>query len=274
MKEKINELLMQVAKEYDVQILFAVESGSRAWGMASKDSDYDVRFVFYRKPQEYTLINPKSDVITVAFNEKFERISPEGSLIDMQGFDILKFSKMLSSSNPTVIEWLNSNILYFGERPKEFVRFSNNLFNPISLYYHYKSMGKQNYLKYIKPQNYPSTPKKYLYTCRGIINSIWVKERGSLPMIDFETTLSALSYDKNVSSEIKEILVKIIQNKRNQNENHIIENLQVLDDFIEKQLKIDEAPNKRHFHTPEYFNDVITPIIHNVVKKDKGDSEE
>lgn len=262
MKKQILKLLNEVAEEYDVKILFCVESGSRAWGMESKDSDYDVRFVFYRKPEEYTKINPRSDVITASFNDKFERSSPEGCLIDMQGFDLLKFSKMLSSSNPTVIEWLSSDILYCGEKPKEYVRFSQELFNFMSLYYHYKSMGKQNYLKYIKPQNHLATPKKYLYTCRGIMCSLYVKEFLELPPIKFPETLSKLYGNGLISDEILNVLLDIIDNKKSQSEKHKIENLEMLDEFIEEQLKIDEAPGKRHFCLPEYFNDVLIPIIH------------
>lgn len=262
MEKQITKLLKEVAKEYNVEILFCVESGSRAWGMESKDSDYDVRFVFYRKPEEYTLINPKSDVITASFNEKLERCSTEGCMIDMQGFDLLKFSRMLSSSNPTVIEWLSSDILYFGEKPKEYVRFSKELFNFVSLYYHYKSMGKQNYLKYIKPQNHLATPKKYLYTCRGIMCSLYVKEYLELPPIKFTETLNKLYGDSHISDEILNLLLNIIENKKSQREKHKIENIGMLDDFIEKQLKIDEAPEKRHYHLPKYFNEVITPIIH------------
>jgi len=266
-KETITRLLYDVAKEYNVKILFGVESGSRAWGMESNDSDYDVRFVFYRDPKDYTVINPKSDVINAAFNEKLERSSPEGCTVDMQGFDLIKFSKMLSSSNPTVIEWLNSEIVYCGERPKEYIEFSQKHFNFISLYYHYKSMGRQNYLKYIKPQNNLRTPKKYLYTCRGIINSIWVKEKLKLPLIVFPKTLEILEDEGEIPREIFEILAKIIENKRLQEERYKIENIEILDKFIEDQLKIDEAPVKRHYTMPNYFNDVIVPIIH----KDKNE---
>ena len=262
MKEKILELLQDVAEEYNVKILFAVERGSRAWGMESKDSDYDVRFVFYRKPEDYTVVNPKPDVITAAFNDKFERSSPEGSLIDMQGFDIMKFSKMLSSSNPTVIEWLNSNILYSGERPLEYMKFSKELFNYKSLYYHYKSMGRQNYLKYIKPQNGLATPKKYLYTCRGIVNALYVKEYLELPPIIFTDTLKELWADKKIEKHIVRVLNAIIENKKLQKEKHFIGALTELDAFVEKELKLDEAPDKRHFCLPEYFNDVVIPIIH------------
>ncbi|KKM63940.1 hypothetical protein LCGC14_1506410 [marine sediment metagenome] len=264
MRKEIIKLVNELAIEYDVKILFCVESGSRAWGMESKDSDYDVRFVYYRKPEEYTKINPKPEVISASFNDKLERCQPEGCLIDMQGFDLLKFSKMLSSSNPTVIEWLNSDIVYLGNKPEEYVRFSKELFNFMSIYYHYKSMGKQNYLKYIKPQNHLATPKKYLYACRGIICALYVKEFLELPPIKFPETLSKLYGSDCISDEILNLLLNIIDNKKSQKEKHKIENIEILDEFIEKQLKIDEAPNKRHYHLPNYFNDVIIPIIHGV----------
>ncbi len=267
MKENIVKLIKEVAKEYDIKILFCVESGSRAWGMESEDSDYDVRFVYYRKPEEYTTINPKPSVISASFNKKLERCSPEGCFIDIQGFDLLKFSKMLSSSNPTVIEWLNSDIVYYGEKPKEYVRFSKELFNFMGLYHHYKSMGKQNYLKYIKPQSYKSTPKKYLYTCRGIMCALYVREYLEIPPIKFPETLSKLYGGGNISDEILNILLNIIENKKSQSEKHEINNVNILDDFIEEQLKIDNSPDKRHYHLPNYFNDIIIPIIHGTQRK-------
>ena len=266
MKNKIIKLINKIADEYNIKILFCVESGSRAWGMESKDSDYDVRFVFYREPEEYVLINPKSQVISASFDKDFKRCRPEGCFIDMQGFDLLKFSKMLSSSNPTVIEWLNSDIVYCGNKPKEYVKFSKELFNFMSLYYHYKSMGKQNYLKYIKPQSYNSTPKKYLYACRGIMCSLYVKEFLELPPINFPETLSKLYGANCISDEVLNILLNIIENKKSQKEKHKIENLEILDKFIEEQLKIDNSPDKRHFHLPEYFNKVIIEYIFNQVK--------
>ena len=198
--------------------------------------------------------------LDIYFNKNFEKCPIEGCFIDIQGFDLIKFSKMLASSNPTVIEWLNSKILYSGERPSEFVRFSRDLFNFKSLYYHYKSMGKQNYLKYIKPQT--ATPKKYLYTCRGILNAIYVKEFLELPPINFLETLSKLYKGDFIKEEILTILIKIIDNKKSQKEFHKIDNINILDDFIETQLKIDEVPDKRGYCLPDYFNDVINPLIH------------
>lgn len=112
MKEKIIKICKGLEKEHKIKILFAVENGSRAWRMSSKDSDYDVRFVFVRPIQEYLQINKPTEVIQIAFDKNGDIVPVEGSLIDVSGFDVFKFVKMLSDSNPTTIEWLITDIIY------------------------------------------------------------------------------------------------------------------------------------------------------------------
>ena len=142
------KILEQLEKENKIKILFAVESGSRAWRLSSKDSDYDIRFVFYRKPEEYIKLSSPSEVITSSFDVNLNKMSPPNCVYDAQGFDILKYARMLWSSNPTTIEWLQSDMEYMGEKPEKFVEFANKYFKQISLFHHYKSMCKQNYIKY------------------------------------------------------------------------------------------------------------------------------
>lgn len=147
MKEKIREICKKLEKEKNIKILFAVENGSRAWRMHSKDSDYDVRIVFIRPIEEYIQINKPTDVMEAAFDKEGKKCEQEGAFIDIVGFDIFKFISMLSSSNPTTIEWLTTDIVYFGEQNKVFKEFATKMFNKISLYHHYKSMCRMNYLK-------------------------------------------------------------------------------------------------------------------------------
>ena len=70
MKDKIQNILQQIEKDNNIKIIFAIENGSRSWGMASKDSDFDVRFVFKRALNEYITLNPAKNVINFAFDEK------------------------------------------------------------------------------------------------------------------------------------------------------------------------------------------------------------
>ena len=113
MKDKIKSICKNLETEKKIKILFAVENGSRAWRMSSNDSDYDVRFVFRRPLEKYIQINKPDDVINISYDKKGKICLPENSLIDLSGFDVFKYVKMLSSSNPTTIEWLVSDIVYY-----------------------------------------------------------------------------------------------------------------------------------------------------------------
>ena len=261
MKKKIIKLLKDIEKEKNVRILFAVESGSRAWGMASENSDYDVRFVFVRPVNKYISVNMPGEVISASFNKEGERVSAEGCFIDVQGFDVHKFTRMLWSSNPTVIEWLMSDILYLGEQNKVFKDFAKKQFKPISLYYHYKSMCRQNYLKYLKSNNLV-TYKKYLYSMRGLINAKWIVNYVTLPPIKFPETLSKLKGMKFIDDSILEKLESIIELKKSSKEKDIVKKYNKLDNYIESFLKDDsEAPTLKKLSTVTILDNELKNII-------------
>ncbi len=270
MENKIKKLLQDIEKEKNIKILFAVESGSRAWGMASKNSDYDVRFVYVRPAQEYVSVSELSKVIQRSFNEKGERISAEGCFIDMQGFDIIKFVRMLWTSNPTCIEWLRSNILYMGKQNKVFKEFAEKQFKPISLYYHYKSMCRQNYLKYLKSGNLV-TYKKYLYAMRGLVNAKWITYYKTLPPIIFPEVLEKMRILDNdiIEKHIIDELENIIRLKQQSKEKDIVKNYNRIDDYIESFLKDDsEAPTEKQLSTINVLDEELKRIVFG--QKQKG----
>ncbi len=184
MKEKIRDICKNIETENNIKILFAVENGSRAWRMDSKNSDFDVRFVFVRPLQEYIQINKPIEVIGLTFNKEGKPCPPKGAFIDISGFDLFKYVKMLSVSNPTTIEWLMSDIVYYGKQNEIFKKFAIEHFNPKSLYLHYKSLCRNNYQKYLKTEN-KVTYKKYLYAYRGLVNANWVAHKQTVPPIIF-----------------------------------------------------------------------------------------
>ena len=102
MRETISEELLAVEREKDVRVLLAVESGSRAWDMASEDSDYDVRFVYMRREEDYLRLEDVRDTIEWRLDETY----------DVVGWDLCKFLRLMRGSNPTVFEWLESPIVY------------------------------------------------------------------------------------------------------------------------------------------------------------------
>ena len=149
MKKNIRKLLKRLEKENKIKILFAIENGSRAWGMASKDSDYDVRFVYYRKIKDYLKLDKEDDVINIAYDKDLNPCEVQGSLIDMSVFDIYKYLKLLLASNPTALEWLNSPIKYLGSNNLSIRKYMRKNFSQERLYKHYFSVFQNNYKEFV-----------------------------------------------------------------------------------------------------------------------------
>lgn len=141
MKELIVSKLKQIEKDYNVKILLAVESGSRAWGFASPDSDYDVRFIYVRPEKDYLRLEKVRDVIELPINDE----------LDINGWNLQKALRLLYSSNPTLFEWFSSPIIYietdFAEQIREI---TGEYFSTKKGLYHYISMAESNYREYLK----------------------------------------------------------------------------------------------------------------------------
>ena len=101
MRKKIQTQLRRIEEEESIKILLAVESGSRAWGFASPDSDYDVRFIYIRRMEDYLKLEKVRDVIEL----------PMDDVLDMNGWDLQKTLRLLYKSNPTLFEWFSSPIV-------------------------------------------------------------------------------------------------------------------------------------------------------------------
>lgn len=232
MKKEIVSKLKLIEHMENVKILFAVEAGSRVWRLDSSDSDYDVRFVFARSKEDYLSVFQPKDVIEYAYDKEFQHCDIKGSFIDIVGFDILKFARLLSKSNPSMIEWLMSDMVYLGKQPKDVLKHMKDSFDSTALWYHYQSMCKQNYLKYIKSGDLV-TYKKYLYSMRGLVNSLWVKGLHSLPPIDFNDGIAGIELPSYISKSLKEM----IELKKEGREKEIIQNKVKIDSFIESYLR-------------------------------------
>lgn len=245
MKEEIINKLKEIEKTKNIKILFAVESGSRAWGMESADSDYDVRFVYHHPIEEYLKIDKAVDCLDYT----------EGDM-DFVGFDIFKFVKLLWSSNPNMIGWLICDELYMGSINPVFKDFALNHFKQISLYHHYRSMCKQNYLKYLKTGDC-TTHKKYLYAMRGLINAVYTKQFNKIHPANFEETLALVDINK----EVKEKLTEIIKIKKSGVEKDDVGKLPLFDNFIEEFLSSPVPQLEKQYNTNKKLNDELLRIV-------------
>ena len=153
MKELILEKLKEIEERENVKIIHCIESGSRAWGFASPDSDYDVRFIYVRPLEYYLRLDSTRDVIEWQLDDT----------LDINGWDIKKALTLLHKSNPTLFEWSTSPIVYkTTEEWSKIKGIINDYFVSKSGLYHYLSTAKGNYREYIKGDNVRL--KKYL-TC-------------------------------------------------------------------------------------------------------------
>ena len=93
-RTRVEAELSRLETEHQVTVLFACESGSRAWGFASPDSDYDVRFLYVHRLPWYLQVEPGRDVIERPLDDE----------LDVCGRELRKALYLLRRSNPTLLE--------------------------------------------------------------------------------------------------------------------------------------------------------------------------
>jgi len=217
----VRDRLLKIEKEHSVRILYAVESGSRAWGFESTDSDYDVRFIYAHPKDWYLNILPKRDVIEYPIVDEF----------DYSGWDLRKTLFLLNKSNPVLFEWLKSPIVY--HRDDCFYSVMEELlipyFSPVSSIYHYLHMANRNYREYLQTDNVKI--KKYFYVLRSLMACVWIETNQESPPMEFEKLMTLLD-DKALLEKIGALLAK----KKSGIELGIEPKIPVINDFIEKTL--------------------------------------
>lgn len=229
-KEIINKL-RQLEKKHNIKILFAVESGSRAWGHHNINSDYDIRFVYKSKDiNEYLTINAENDVIE----------SNDG-LYDLVGWDIKKALKLHYKSNPNLREWTLSPIIYIEDEEDIF----NNLpeFNITTLKHHYYGLTLRHYKKYLKTKTIHDFKylKKMLYAVRCILTWKLLDENILPPM-----NLDKLLTQNSINPEFKNIILKLKQAYCELNMDKISDDdINLLYNWIEDSLKDMENDNNK-----------------------------
>lgn len=197
-EQLISTMLDRVAAEEQVRILYACESGSRAWGFPSQDSDYDVRFLYVHPRDWYLSIEPGRDVI--------ER--PLIDNIDLSGWDLRKALGLLRKSNPPLIEWLSSPIVYRDDEHTAVALRAvlSGVYSPKASMYHYRHMAEGNNRTYL--QGDQIWTKKYLYVLRPLLAVRWI-ERGYGPVpMAFDHLLERTIDDPYLREEIDALVVR------------------------------------------------------------------
>lgn len=265
MRALILEKLKEIEETEDIRILHAVESGSRAWGFPSPDSDYDVRFIYVHKPEFYLKLEKTRDVIELPIND----------MLDINGWDLDKMLRLLHGSNPTLFEWMSSPIVY---RQTAFLDqlspIMDQFFSCKSGLYHYLSMAEGNYRDYLKGEMVRA--KKYFYVLRPILACKWILERKTKPPMLFNELMAS-----QLDPELRPAVERLLDLKMNAPEIKEIPRVDEINQYLDRaieevKIEIAQLPVE---HKPDWqpLNDLFLETIHltyNVSKENRVNCEQ
>ncbi|KZK84123.1 putative nucleotidyltransferase [Pseudovibrio sp. Ad13] len=199
MRTRILEQLYKIEADNDVTILFAIESGSRAWGFPSPDSDYDVRFVYTHKLDWYLSLEAGRDVIELPIDDE----------LDISGWEIRKALNLMLKSNPVLLEWLHSPIRYIWRDDicQKLMTLAAEASNTTPAMHHYLNMGMRD-LAVIQASQSRLNLKKFFYTLRPALALQWMKQvPGVVPPMNLQQLVNGLSLPDAAIKEIEELIV-------------------------------------------------------------------
>jgi predicted nucleotidyltransferase len=226
--QRVRHALAQLEAERNVRVLYACESGSRAWGFASRDSDYDVRFLYVHQRDWYLSVEDRRDVIE----------QPIADDLDVSGWELRKALRLLRKSNPPLLEWLKSPVVYRRDPVfvAEFGALAAEFYSPRRCFAHYLHMAFGNWRDYLRGREEVSL-KKYLYVFRPLLACRWIERQlGQVPMLFAELVEGVLEED-----EVRIALGELVARKQAGGELAVAPPVAALSRFLEAELPRLEA---------------------------------
>jgi predicted nucleotidyltransferase len=222
-KLAIQEKLREIERQEDVCIFCACESGSRAWGFPSADSDYDVRFIYIHPRDWYLSIEDRRDVI--------ERPLVEN--VDLSGWEIRKALRLFRKSNPPLLEWLRSPIVYqqkFSVADK-LRNLMPTFYSPRNCFHHYLHMAEGNFRECLRGETVRI--KKYFYVLRPLLGCRWIEsDLGPVPM-EFDALVEKVA----PSNILKQEVFSLLGREQSGQELDFEPRIPAINDFIESELE-------------------------------------
>lgn len=225
-RKEILQRLHDVEEECNIRILYAVDAGDRAWGIASNTDDYEIYFIYAHPKEWYLSINPdeQSDIVDY---ELFDDIQ-------IHGCDIRRALKLLRISDPVIVEWLNSPLVfiddgYFARQAREIL---NKVYSSEKLLFHYRSTAWKNAHRLFK--NDALSAKKYLLILRPLLLSLWIRTFNSLDSDSIQ--LSDLCVRLEFNEVVKNEIFTLLKEVHAYNGGEIISAIKVINDFVLDEL--------------------------------------
>lgn len=221
MRNIIIKKLRKIEQTENVRILLAVESGSRAWGFASPDSDYDVRFVYVRQREDYLRLDEIRDVIDLTIN----------GILDSNGWDLRKTLRLLHKSNPTLFEWFSSPIVYIKtDFSRRFQIMMRRCFSRKRSLWHYVSMAEGTFREFLNDETVKA--KKYFYVLRPVLACRWILDKGTPPPMLFAELV-----DAELRADLRPAVERLLTLKINSPEIREIPRIEEINLYLELGIK-------------------------------------
>ncbi len=197
----IDARLKQVEADHGSTVLLAVESGSRAWGFPSPDSDYDCRFIYARRRDDYLALTPPRDVIEF----------PTDAVLDVNGWDLAKALRLLLKGNAVVIEWLTSPFTYAGTPAfrEEAMELAQRAARPAAVAHHYLHLGERQRRTFFA-DTHAIPLKKMVYALRPAVALRWLRHHPgeAVAPMHFPTLVANSDLPAEVTAVIAELLAR------------------------------------------------------------------
>ena len=224
-QQVISDKLNEIEEKEGVRVLHAIESGSRAWGFASPDSDYDVRFVYVRKKEDYLRLDEPKDTIDWQLDE----------VLDINGWDLKKALKQFAKGNATLFEWSGSPIVYrTTEEWKKISKVSEQYFSEKAAIYHYFGTANNTYHEYL--QGEMVRYKKYFYAFRPLLAAEYIEKYHVAPPVLFEELLKL-----ELFPELRHAINELLEIKKRTTEKEENPQMPVIKGFIEMEIMKQKA---------------------------------
>ncbi len=222
MNQNVRKVIQDIECERNIRVLFACESGSRAWGFASPNSDYDLRFIYAHEQSWYLELQEKRDVIDLMLPNE----------LDLVGWDLAKTLRLFASCNLALNEWLDSSVIYWQKEKfrQDLLKLVPEFFKPRKAIHHYLSMARG-----VSKDNFDGNRikiKKLFYILRPLFACYWIKENGSMPPTLFQIMID----QKLAKSDILSVIGEVQKQKEVALENEVIEIPESIKTWIDKSI--------------------------------------
>ena len=225
MRETILGELKKIESTYGVRVLHAVESGSRAWGFASPDSDYDVRFIYVRPIEDYIRLDEPRDVIEWK----------NDGLLDINGWDLRKAMGQFARGNATLFEWSGSPVVYRTTEIWTRIRdVAKGYFSEKTAAHHYYGTAMKTWTEHLTGETVRY--KKYFYALRPLLAAQYIERYHAVPPVLFDELLK-MDLDPSLRLAIDLLLEK----KKSTTEGEFNPHIPAVQDFIRDELPKQKA---------------------------------